>query len=101
MNHLPRNSDARYRINPRLFGRAIHMPPLAVLLAVSAVALLLGPWWVPLAIPLTAVVSTLLILEAQANYASMNALRRISAEHNIEAVGKDIRDKMSWLKKKK
>lgn len=41
------------------------------------------------------------ILEAQANYASMNALRRISAEHNIEAVGKDIRDKMSWLKKKK
>jgi hypothetical protein len=31
-----------------------------VLLAVSAVALLLGPWWVPLAIPLTAVLSTLL-----------------------------------------
>ena len=49
-----------YVINPRLFGRAVHMPPLAVLLAVSAVALLLGPWWVPLAIPLTAVVSTLL-----------------------------------------
>ena len=41
------------------------------------------------------------ILEAQANYASMNALRRISAEHQIEGVGKDIRDKMSWLKKKK
>lgn len=41
------------------------------------------------------------ILEAQANYASMNALRRISAEHNIESVGKEIRDKMSWLKKKK
>jgi hypothetical protein len=33
---------------------------LAVLLAVSAVALLLGAWWVPLAIPLTAVVATLL-----------------------------------------
>jgi predicted PurR-regulated permease PerM len=49
-----------YVINPRLFGRAVHLPPLAVLLAVSAVALLLGPWWVPLAIPLTAVVSTLL-----------------------------------------
>jgi predicted PurR-regulated permease PerM len=49
-----------YVLNPRLFGRAVHLPPLAVLLAVSAVALLLGPWWVPLAIPLTAVVSTLL-----------------------------------------
>jgi predicted PurR-regulated permease PerM len=49
-----------YVINPHLFGRAVHLPPLAVLLAVSAVALLLGPWWVPLAIPLTAVVSTLL-----------------------------------------
>jgi len=49
-----------YVINPRLFGRAVHLPPLAVLLAVSAVALLLGPWWVPLAIPLTAVVATLL-----------------------------------------
>ena len=49
-----------YVVNPRLFGRAVHLPPLAVLLAVSAVALLLGPWWVPLAIPLTAVVSTLL-----------------------------------------
>jgi predicted PurR-regulated permease PerM len=49
-----------YVINPRLFGRAVHLPPLAVLVAVSAVALLLGPWWVPLAIPLTAVVATLL-----------------------------------------
>jgi predicted PurR-regulated permease PerM len=49
-----------YVINPRLFGRAVHLPPLAVLLAVSAVALLLGPWWVPLAVPLTAVVSSLL-----------------------------------------
>jgi predicted PurR-regulated permease PerM len=49
-----------YVINPRLFGRAVHLPPLAVLVAVSAVALLLGPWWVPLALPLTAVVSTLL-----------------------------------------
>jgi predicted PurR-regulated permease PerM len=49
-----------YVVNPRLFGRAVHLPPLAVLVAVSAVALLLGPWWVPLAIPLTAVVATLL-----------------------------------------
>jgi predicted PurR-regulated permease PerM len=49
-----------YVINPRLFGRAVHLPPLVVFVAVSAVALLLGPWWVPLAIPLTAIVATLL-----------------------------------------
>jgi predicted PurR-regulated permease PerM len=48
-----------YVINPRLFGRAVHLPPLVVLLAVSAIALLLGPFWVPLAIPITAVLSTL------------------------------------------
>ena len=41
------------------------------------------------------------ILEAQAKYASFNALRRLGAEHQIEAVGRDIRDKMSWLKKGK
>ena len=49
-----------YVINPRLFGRAVHLPPLAVLIAVSALALLLGPAWVLLAIPITAVISTLL-----------------------------------------
>ena len=48
-----------YVVNPRLFGRAVDLPALAVLLAVSAVALLLGPFWVPLAIPITAVLSTL------------------------------------------
>jgi predicted PurR-regulated permease PerM len=48
-----------YVINPRLFGRAVHLPPLVVLLAVSALALLLGPVWVPLAVPLTAVLATL------------------------------------------
>jgi predicted PurR-regulated permease PerM len=48
-----------YVINPRLFGRAVHLPPLVVLLAVSALALLLGPLWVPLAIPMTAVLATL------------------------------------------
>jgi predicted PurR-regulated permease PerM len=47
-----------YVINPRLFGRAVHLPPLVVLLAVSALALLLGPLWVPLAIPITAVLAT-------------------------------------------
>jgi predicted PurR-regulated permease PerM len=49
-----------YVINPHLFGHAAQLPPLVVLIAVSAIALLLGPLWVPLAIPLTAVVSTLL-----------------------------------------
>lgn len=49
-----------YVVNPRLFGRAVHLPPLAVLLAVSALALLLGPLWVPLAVPMTAVLATLL-----------------------------------------
>ena len=49
-----------YVVNPRLFGHAVHLPPLAVLVAVSAVALLLGPAWVPLAVPLTALAATLL-----------------------------------------
>jgi predicted PurR-regulated permease PerM len=49
-----------YVINPRLFGHAVQLPPLVVLIAVSAIALLLGPLWVPLAIPITAVCSTLL-----------------------------------------
>jgi ketol-acid reductoisomerase len=41
------------------------------------------------------------ILESQAHCANFKALRRINAEHPIEAVGRDIRAKMSWLKKKK
>lgn len=41
------------------------------------------------------------ILEAQSNYACFKSLRRIGFEHPIEAVGSDIRQKMSWLKKKK
>jgi predicted PurR-regulated permease PerM len=49
-----------YVINPHFFGHAVHLPPLVVLIAVSAIALLLGPLWVPLAVPLTAVASTLL-----------------------------------------
>jgi predicted PurR-regulated permease PerM len=49
-----------YLINPRLFGRAVHLPPLVVLIAVSALTLLLGPVWIVLAVPLTAVISTLL-----------------------------------------
>jgi len=49
-----------YVINPRLFGRAVHLPPLVVLIAVSALTLRLGPVWIVLAVPLTAVISTLL-----------------------------------------
>jgi predicted PurR-regulated permease PerM len=49
-----------YVVNPHFFGHAVHLPPLVVLIAVSAIALLLGPLWVPLAVPLTAVASTLL-----------------------------------------
>jgi predicted PurR-regulated permease PerM len=49
-----------YLITPHLFGRAVHLPPLVVLIAVSALALLLGAAWVPLAIPIIAVISTLL-----------------------------------------
>jgi predicted PurR-regulated permease PerM len=49
-----------YVINPHFFGHAVHLPPLVVLIAVSAIALLLGPLWVPLAVPLTAVAATLL-----------------------------------------
>jgi ketol-acid reductoisomerase len=41
------------------------------------------------------------ILESQANYASFKSLRKIAAAHQIESVGKDIRNKMSWLKKNK
>jgi predicted PurR-regulated permease PerM len=48
-----------YVVIPRLFGRAVDLPPLVVLVTVSAMALLLGPWWVPLAIPIAAVISTI------------------------------------------
>jgi predicted PurR-regulated permease PerM len=48
-----------YIVNPRLFGHAAHLPPLVVLVVVSAVGLLLGPCWVPLAIPLAATIATI------------------------------------------
>jgi ketol-acid reductoisomerase len=40
------------------------------------------------------------ILENQAGRPSFNALRRMDAEHLIEEVGGELRDMMSWLKKK-
>ena len=39
------------------------------------------------------------ILENQSGRASFNAMRRAEAEHPIEAVGKELRGMMSWLKK--
>ncbi|WP_425059864.1 Ketol-acid reductoisomerase (NAD(+)) [Sporomusa carbonis] len=40
------------------------------------------------------------IMENQANRASFLATRRQEAEHPIEKVGQELRDMMSWLKKK-
>ncbi|HEY3268940.1 MAG TPA: ketol-acid reductoisomerase [Armatimonadota bacterium] len=39
------------------------------------------------------------MLENQSGRASFTAMRRAEAEHQIEAVGKDLRGMMSWLKK--
>jgi predicted PurR-regulated permease PerM len=48
-----------YVINPRVLGRVVGLSPLIVLVTASAVALLFGPFYVPLSVPLAAVVSTL------------------------------------------
>ncbi len=40
------------------------------------------------------------ILENQAGRPSFNAMKRMEAKHQIEIVGKKLRDMMSWLKKK-
>ena len=40
------------------------------------------------------------ILENQANRPVFNAMRRQGAEHQIESVGKELRDMMPWMKKK-
>ncbi len=39
------------------------------------------------------------ILENQANRPHFNACRRMEAEHQVEKVGKELREKMSWQKK--
>jgi predicted PurR-regulated permease PerM len=49
-----------YVINPRVLGHAVGITPLTVLVAVSAVGLLFGPAWVPLATPFAALVATLI-----------------------------------------
>jgi predicted PurR-regulated permease PerM len=49
-----------YVINPRVLGRAVGLSPLIVLVTVSAVVLLFGPYYVLLSVPLAAVVCTLI-----------------------------------------
>jgi predicted PurR-regulated permease PerM len=48
-----------YLIGPRVVGHAVSLPPLLVLVNVSAVGFLVGPALVPLATPLAAVLATL------------------------------------------
>jgi predicted PurR-regulated permease PerM len=48
-----------YVINPRVLGHSVGVSPLIVLFTVSSVALLFGPFYVPLSVPLAAVLSTL------------------------------------------
>ncbi|MFM7470115.1 MAG: ketol-acid reductoisomerase, partial [Nodosilinea sp.] len=38
-------------------------------------------------------------IENQSGNAGFTAMRRREAEHQIEAVGKDLRARFSWLKK--
>ena len=47
-----------YVINPRVLGHAVGLSPLIVLVTVSVVALLLGPFYVLLSVPLAAVLAT-------------------------------------------
>jgi predicted PurR-regulated permease PerM len=48
-----------YVINPHVMGRAVGLSPLIVLVTVSVVAILFGPFYVLLSVPLGAVVATL------------------------------------------
>lgn len=48
-----------YVINPRVLGHAVGLSPLIVLVTVSVVALLFGPFYVLLSVPLAAVLVTL------------------------------------------
>jgi predicted PurR-regulated permease PerM len=48
-----------YVINPRVMGRAVGLSPLVVLITVSVVGILLGPFYVLLSVPIAAVASTL------------------------------------------
>jgi predicted PurR-regulated permease PerM len=48
-----------YLVIPKVLGHAVGLSPLAVLVSVSAIGILLGPFYVLLAIPIAAVLSTL------------------------------------------
>jgi predicted PurR-regulated permease PerM len=48
-----------YVINPHVMGRAVGLSPLIVLLTVSVVAFLFGPFYVLLSVPIASVVATL------------------------------------------
>jgi predicted PurR-regulated permease PerM len=48
-----------YLINPNVFGRVVGLSPLIVLTTVSAVGLLFGGIYVPLSVPLAAMIATL------------------------------------------
>jgi predicted PurR-regulated permease PerM len=49
-----------YVINPKVMGRAVGLSPLVVLVMVSVVAILFGPFYVLLSVPLAAVLVTLI-----------------------------------------
>ncbi len=49
-----------YFVTPHVLGHAVGLSPLVVLVSVTAVGILLGPFYVLLAIPITAVLATLL-----------------------------------------
>jgi predicted PurR-regulated permease PerM len=49
-----------YVINPRVLGRAVGLSPLIVLVTVSIVATLLGPFYVLLSVPVASVAATLI-----------------------------------------
>jgi predicted PurR-regulated permease PerM len=49
-----------YVINPHVFGHAVGLSPLIVLITVSAVSILFGPFYVMLSVPLAAVTATLI-----------------------------------------
>ena len=48
-----------YLISPRVLGGAVGLPPLVVLISVSAVGILLGPFYVLLSVPIAALVVTI------------------------------------------
>jgi predicted PurR-regulated permease PerM len=54
-----------YVINPRVLGHAVGLSPLIVLVTVSVVALLFGPFYVLLSVPLAAVLATLVDVVAR------------------------------------